>query len=742
MSAMPADTTPPCASAQTSPDAVTIAPHNAPARRDLLRAGLLAGGGLLLGFTLPLGRPRPARADLSADTFVPPSAFIRITPDAITLIMPDTEFGQGIWTSASMQIAEELHVRLDQVRVEPAPPNARLYAPDGAEQATGGSYSTIGDWGRLREAGARARTMLVQAAAKRWGVDPASCQAEAGVVHHAASGRSAAYGALAEDAGRLPVPAHVTLKQPSEWTLIGRRQPRLDTPAKVAGSATFGIDVAVPGMKVGTVAASPVRGGRLLGIDEAAARAVPGVRDVVRLPDAVAVIGEHFWAARQGLQAAKPRWDDGPNATADTATILAALGEASARPGAIARNDNDAPAKIAAAHTRVDATYVLPFLSHAPMEPINTTLHIRPDGADLWVGTQVPVRAQAAVARAAGLRPEQVTVHNHLMGGAFGRRLDVDSIEQAAAIAKQLAYPVKLVWTREEDITHDLFRPAYHDLLSAGLDEHGRITGWQHKTTGSSVTARWDPSDMRGELDPDAVEAAAKTPYDLPAVHVSYVRCEPQGVPTAWWRGVGPTHNVFVVESFMDECAAAAGADPVAYRRTMLQRNKRALAVLDLAAAKSGWGSPLPKRHGRGVSLQYAFSSFLAHVLEVEVTQGGDIRLHRATVAIDCGQRVNPDTVAAQIEGGLIFGLSTALYSTITHAHGRVQQSNFDGYRMMRINEAPRIEVFQVESGENPGGVGETGTAASAAALGNAIFAATGKRLRALPFGLGAMQSA
>jgi len=711
-------------------------------RRDVLRMGLLAGGGLVLGFSLPT--PRGHRA-LAGDADVPgpaPTAFIRIAGDGITLIMPDTECGQGIWTSAAMLIAEELEVGLDQVRLIPAPPDAKLYtSPALEEQATGGSTSIIGDWERLRQAGAKARTLLIQAAANQWHVDAAACHAAAGVVH-GPDGRSAPYEQLAEAAGALPVPNKVALKVAADWTLIGRSQRRLDTPGKVDGSAIYGIDVQIPGMKIGTVAACPVLGGRLLSMDEAAARAVPGVRDIVRLDDVVAVIGDHYWAARQGLRAARLRWDDGPNHAVNTRELVAALADATRQPGAVARDDNDAPAKIAGAHTKIEAIYELPFLSHAPMEPINTTLHVRADGAELWVGTQVPVRAQDAVAHATGLPPDKVIVHNHIMGGAFGRRLDVDSIAQAGKIAKSLGYPVKLIWSREEDISHDLFRPTYYDRLSAGLDADGRILGWMHRTGGSSVMARWAPGGMKGALDPDAVEGAAETPYDLPAMKVDYVRHEHPGVTTAWWRGVGPTHNVFVVESFMDECAAAAGKDPVDYRRALLVRNPRALAVLNLAAEKSGWGGTLPKGHGRGVSLQYAFSSFLAHVLEVEVGDGNEIRLVRCTVAIDCGQRVNPDTIASQIEGGLCFGLGTALYSQITYANGRPEQSNFNNYRMLRIDEAPQIDVYQIDSHEHPGGIGETGTAASAAALGNAIFAATGKRLRKLPFGLGALQSA
>jgi isoquinoline 1-oxidoreductase beta subunit len=716
-------------------------------RRDLLRAGIFTTGSLLLGFTAPIPGGRLARAAQPATEkpILPPTAFIQIAPDnSITLIMPDTECGQGIWTSAAMLIAEELNVGMDRVQLIPAPPNLALYAqPLLGEQATGGSTSIMGDWQRLREAGARARIMLTEAAARKWGVDPSSCAARDGVVFHDATGRSASYGDLAEAANALRPPAKVELKPSSAWQLIGTSQKRLDTPAKVNGTAIYGIDVQVPGMKIGTVAASPVIGGTLAGIDEDAARRVPGVRDVVKLKNAVAVIGDHFWAAKQGLEAAAPRWNDGENARVNSHDIIAALAQATESPGVVAKDANDAPGKIAAAATKVEAIYQLPFLSHAPMEPINTTIHIRPDGADVWVGTQVPVRAQNVVASIAGLKPEQVTVHNYVMGGAFGRRLDVDSIEQAAEIAKQLSYPVKLIWTREEDITHDLFRPRYYDRLSAGLDASGKLIAWTHRTGGSSVMARWLPAGMTKDgLDPDAVEGATETPYDVPAIKVDYVRHESPGVITAWWRGVGPTHNVFVVESFVDECAAAAGKDPVEFRRSLLGHSPRALAVLNLAADKAGWGTPLPKGVGRGVSLQHAFESYLAHILEVEVTNEGEIKLRRATVAIDCGQRVNPDTIEAQIQGGLIFGLSMAMFSDITHENGRVQESNFNNYRVLRMNEAPVIEVYQIDSHENPGGIGETGTAAASAALCNAIYAASGKRLRSLPFGNGALQNA
>jgi isoquinoline 1-oxidoreductase beta subunit len=715
-----------------------------PSRRALLQASLAAGGGLLIGLRLP-SRAHAQLPDAAGDFM--PNAFVRIAPDnSIALIMSHTECGQGVYTSACMLIAEELEVGLDQVTAEHAPPNNALYSdPFLGEQATGGSTSTRAGWEPLRKAGAAARMMLVAAAAAKWRVDPATCTAERGMVRHTTSGRAFSYGQLASAAALLPVPKDIPLKPASAFTLIGKPQKRLDTPAKVNGTMQFGIDVQVPGMKVGSVAASPVLGGTLVAIDETAARAVPGVRDVVKLDDAVAVIGDHMWAALCGLKAAAPQWDDGPNAHVTTASIVQALAAASENDGVDAHAAGDAKAAIASVTKRVDVVYQLPFLSHAPMEPINTTLHVRPDGADLWVGTQVPPRAQAIVARIAGLKPEQVTVHNQYMGGAFGRRLDVDSVEQAARIAKTLAYPVKLIWTREEDIQHDFYRPSYYDRVSAGLDVNGRIVGWHHRSAGASVMARWYPAGMLkdGKLDPDAVEGAIETPYDFPAQLNQYVHTESPGVTVAWWRGVGPTHNVFVVESVMDELAALAGVDPVEFRRRHLGKDPRARAVLDLVAQKSGWGQPLPKGTGRGVGLQWAFNSWLATVVEATVSDRGEITLNQVHVAADVGPVVNPDTLAAQLQGGLIFGLSMAMYSEITHTKGRVDQSNFHDYRVLRINEAPKVEVHIVDNPTAPiGGIGETGTAAAAAPLANAIFAATGRRLRRIPFATGQLSQA
>ena len=708
-------------------------------RRAILTGGLLAGGGLVLGLRLP----SLARAADTVAEFMP-NAFVRIeSSGAVTLIMPDAEIGQGIYTSAAMLIAEELEVGLDQIQVQAAPPDNSKYAsPLLGEQATGGSTSIRGDWMRLRHAGAAARIMLVTAAAHRWGVDPAACTVERGIVHHAASGKQAPFGELATDAAAIPIPSDVPLKAPADFKLIGTRAKRLDTPSKVNGTAVYGIDAKLPGMKIATLAICPVKGGTLAHMDLAAAKRVPGVRDVVRVEDlAVAVIGDHMWAAKQGLEALAPVWDGGGNGALAHKDIVAALDKASQTQGVVAKDEGNAAGAIAGAATKLDAIYQLPFLSHAPMEPVNCLMHVRADGAEVWTGTQVPVRTRNAVARVTGLAPDKIVINNLLSGGAFGRRLDIDMIELAAGVAKQVAYPVKLIWTREEDIQHDFYRPYYYDRVSAGLDAQGRIVGWTHRVTGSSVMARWIPPAFKNGLDADAVEGAAETPYEVPATFVDYVRAEPQGMGTGWWRGVGPTHNVFVVESFVDELAAAAKQDPVAYRRTMLAKNPRALAVLDLAAGKAGWGQALPAGHGRGVALQFAFGSYVAAVVEVEVTPEGEVLPRHVHVAIDCGSVVNPDTVEAQIQGGFVLGLGTALYNEITLADGRVEQSNFHDYRSLRINEAPTIEVHQIQNQEKPGGVGETGTAAAAPALGNAIFAATGRRLRRMPFGTGQLQA-
>ncbi len=701
-------------------------------RRTFLHASAAVGGGLLIGVTLPRAISEAEAAEGGAFA---PDAFIRIDRSGqVTLVIPQVEMGQGTYTSLPMLVAEELEVGLAQVRVEHAPPDDQLFGNSLLGfQATGGSTSVRAFWEPLRTAGAAARSMLITAAAAGWQTSAVSCHAEAGEVIHAPTGRRIAYGALVDQAATLQAPDKVALKDPKDFKLIGTAAKRLDAPDKVNGAAQYGIDVKVPGMKIAAVAASPVIGGKLARVDESKARAIKGVRGVVRLDDAVAVIADHMWAAKKGLAALDIHWDEGENAHISTADIVRKLEDAANRPAVIARKEGDVAKAMAGAAKIVEATYETPFLAHATMEPMNCTAHVRKDGCDVWVGTQVITRARAAAAAAASLPLEKVQIHNCLLGGGFGRRLDVDYVTQAVRIARQVDAPVKVIWSREEDIQHDVYRPYYYDRLAAGLDKNGLPIALSHRVVGSSVEARWSPEEFANGLDSDAVEGAAG-PYAIPNVLVDYVREEPpSGLTTGWWRGVGMTHNAFMVEGFIDELAAATGHDPVAYRRALLEENPRMRAALDLAAVKAGWGQPLPPSVGRGVSVMFGFETYIAQVAEVAVAKDGQLRVQRVVCALDCGRTVNPDTIRAQIEGGVIFGVTAALYGEITLDRGRVVQCNFDTYRMLRIDETPAIQVHIIESDAAPGGVGEPGTSAIAPAVVNAIFAATGKRLRRLP---------
>jgi isoquinoline 1-oxidoreductase subunit beta len=632
----------------------------------------------------------------------------------------------------AMILAEELDADLTQVTLEPAPPNDKLYGnPTFGIQVTGNSNSIRAFWKPLRNAGAGARAMLVQAAAKQWQVEPASCTTSKSEVTHIESGRKLAYGALAIAAGSETAPKDVALKDPKDFVYIGQPLKRFDTPDKVNGKAIYGIDAMLPGMKFATVAACPVFGGKVGKVDDSAALKIAGVRKIVVLDDMVAVVGDHMWAAKKGIEALKIEWDEGANATVGSEEIWRDLRAASEKDGVVARSEGDI-AKGLATGDRFDASYELPFLAHATMEPINCTVHVRPDSCEIWTGTQIVTRVQSAAAKAAGLPVDKVTVNNHLLGGGFGRKLEPDMVIAAVRIAKQVDGPVKVVWTREEDIQHDVYRPVYRDTISASLVD-GRIAGWKYKITGSSVIARWLPPAFQKGIDIDAIDSAVDIPYDIPNIHVEYVRAEPKAVPTGFWRGVGPNNNVFAIECFMDELARKAGKDPVEFRRAMLGKNPRMLAALNLAAEKSGWGQPLPARTGRGVCVQPSFGSFIATVVEAEVDEQGEVHLRRATSAVDTGIAINPDTIIAQLEGGLIFSLTAALYGEITIDKGRVQQSNFHDYRMLRIDQAPKIDVHVIKSGEPPGGIGETGSTAGPPALRNAIYAATGVALRRLP---------
>lgn len=704
-------------------------------RRTFLKAGAAFGGGLMIGWVTG------AQAEVG-DTLVSkagdfaPNAFLVVNRDGkVAVTSPMIEMGQGTYTSLPMLVAEELDVDMENVSVHHAPPNDALYKNPNAFnlQITGGSTSIRSFFVPMRQAGAAARLMLLAAAAARLGVEQSELETRAGEVVHAKSGKTLSYGDLVDDAATLPVPANVALKNPDAFKIIGTPVKRLDSAGKINGSAEFGIDVRLPGMRVGTVAASPVFGGTLAAVDDKAAMSVPGVSEIIKLDNAVAVIADNYWSAKKGLEAANPTFNDGANANLSTADVVATLAKASERDGAVAQSKGDAAGALSNAAVKLDSTYENPFLAHTTMEPINCTIEVGKDGCDIWVGTQVPTRAQRAVAEALGLQPEQVRIHNHLLGGGFGRRLEFDFIVQAALIARQSSGPIKIVWSREEDVQHDMYRPYYYDRISAGLDDAGKLVAWKHRIVGSSIIARFAPFAFKNDLDVDAVDGAIDLAYDIPNLHVDYVREEPPGIPTAFWRGVGPTRSVYVVESFIDELAGAAKKDPVEFRRTLLAGNPRALHVVERAAALSGWGTPLGARKGRGIALLTSFGTYLAEVAEVSVADDGEVTVDKVFAVVDCGTVVNPNTVEAQMQSGIVYGLSAALWGAITLKNGRVEQSNFHDYRALRINEAPSITVEIVKSSAEPGGIGEPGTAALAPAVLNAVHAATGVRLRKLP---------
>ena len=707
-------------------------------RRQFVLVSAAVGGALVLGITArQLQRRRGAGGGPGVL-----NAYVRIGPEErVTLVMPKVEMGQGTYTSLPMLIAEELEVDLSAVTLEAAPPDPEVYGfvPDPSadeglkwDQSTGTSLSIIQCFKPLREAGATARLMLMQAAARRWRVPLESCRAQNGAVLHASSGRRLTYGALAAAAATLPVPPTPKLKTPQEFRLIGRATARLDTPQKVDGSARFGIDVRPPNAKVAVIALSPVTGGSAASTNDDAALAVRGVRQIVNEGELLAVVADDTWGAIKGMKALAPTWNDGPNAAVQQAAIVTELERAAREAGALAGSKGKPAAPAAHATTHVEATYHQPFLAHATLEPMNCTVDWRAGECEIWTGTQAPDRAVAKLADL-DLKPEQIILHNQLIGGGFGRRLEVDGVVLAARVARHVQGPVQVLWTREQDIQHDRYRPYYVDHLSASLDARGRPLAWHHTIAGAGLWALYyGEATVKNGVDLDAVTSALDLAYPLDNTEVRFVRHDPPGVPTGWWRGVGATRSVFAVESFMDELAAAVQQDPVSYRRALL-KDARLRAVLELAADRAGWGTALPAGSGRGVSLQLAFGSYLAVVAEVSMDARGHPRVGRVVCAMDCGQVVNPAGVRAQLEGGVTFGLSAALTNEITIANGRVQQSNFNDFVPLRIADAPKVEVHVIRSGEPPGGVGETGTACLSAALCNAIYAATGKRVRTLP---------
>src|SRR5438093_1058811 len=626
------------------------------------------------------------------------------------------------------------HPHPSDADIDFAPADKAYINPMFGMQGTGGSTSVRAAYTPLRKAGAAAREMLVAAAGETWGVDKSECRAEQGAVLHAASGRRLTYGKLAVKAATMPLPHDVPLTDPNDWKILGTRVRRLDTPPKVDGSAEFGIDVKRPGLLVAVIARSPVFGGKVKSFDATKAKAVPGVRHVVEISSGVAVVADGYWPAKKGRDALEITWDEGPNAGVSSASISQLFAQRTEQPGAVARHDGVPDAALPAAPTKLDAAYELPFLAHATMEPMNCTAHVRADGVDIWAPTQFQTGAQGLGAGIGGVPPEKVKVHTTYLGGGFGRRFELDFLREALETSKAAGAPVKVVWSREDDMRNAQYRPACRHALRAGLDAAGQPVAWTHRIAAPSIMARVFPDTVKNGLDGEAVEGGVEMPYTVPNVHVDYVLTA-TGIPVGFWRSVNNSYNAFVVESFIDELAHAAKKDPDEYRRDLLGKAPRHLGALNLAATKAGWGTQLPAGRSRGIAVYKSFDSFVAEVAEVSVGSDGAPRVHRVVCAVDCGPVVNPDIVEAQMQSAIVYGLTAALWGEITIDKGRVQQSNFHDYRMLRLAEMPVVEVHIVPSTDAQGGVGEPGTPPIAPAVCNAIFAGTGKRIRKLPIG-------
>jgi len=704
------------------------------------------GAGLVIGFYLPprlVVAPPPRRAEAP----FAPNAWVRVGTDGIvTLTVDKSEMGQGSQTGLAMILAEELAADWSKVRLGPVPENPAGWS---RTMRTGGSNAIRSSWEPLRKAGATAREMLITAAAEAWKVDRTTCRAENGAVVHEPSGRRLPYAKLATRAAKLAVPTDVPLKDSKDFRLLGRRVPRLDTPSKVDGSATFGIDVTVPGMLVASIERCPVFGGRIKRHDATKAKALPGVRAVVELEGSpwtgrggawgvgcaagVAVVADTYWHAFQGRKALEIEWDEGEATSLDSDGIRAMLARRAEQPAVEARKDGDAATALAGAARRVEAVYEVPFLHHATMEPMNCTAHVRADGCDVWAPTQNQTRAQEVTAELAGLPKETVRIHTTFLGGGFGRRLEPDFVSEAVRVSQAVGAPVKVIWTREDDVRHGFYRPASHNRFAAGLDGAGNPIAWSHRVVAPPILLKFGP--LEKGLDRTLVDGAQNLPYGIPNILVDQVAVDLLPIPRGFWRSVGISHNAFVTECFFDEVAAAAGKDPYQLRRALLADRPRHRRVLDLAADKAAWGTPLPAGRGRGIALAEWEPTVCAQVAEVTVESDGSVRVHRVVCAVDCGPTVNVGQIEAQMEGGIVYGLTAALYGEITIAQGRVKQGNFDDYPMLRLREMPRVEVYIVPSSEKQGGIGEPAVGPIAPAVCNAIFAATGKRIRKLPIG-------
>lgn len=717
-------------------------------RREFLKAGAVTGAALTLAFWLPFGiaqRSGPGKTEGVAEPArFAPNAFVRVGSDnSVTVIVKHLEMGQGTYTGLPTLVAEELDADWAQVKVEGAPADAKLYNNLfwGPAQGTGGSTAIANSFEQMRKAGAAARAMLIAAAAEMWRVPADSITVRKGLVMHKASRRQATFGQLAARAATMPVPAEVRLKDPHEFVYVGKRVARKDTRAKTNGSAQFTLDVKLPGMLTALVAHPPLFGAKVKGFDAGNAKAIKGVIEVVQIPTGVAVLARDFWSAKQGRDALNVEWDDTDANKLGSAEILALYKDLANKPGMAARKEGDVDAALKGAARKLEASFEFPYLAHAAMEPLDCVVKLAADGCEIWNGEQLHTGDQHAVAGLLGIKPEQVRINMLYAGGSFGRRANPksDYVLEAASIAKAIGgrAPVKMIWTREDDTRAGYYRPCYYHTLRAGLDAQGKLVAWQHRIVGQSIVAgtAFEGMLVKDGVDATSVEGAANLPYHVPNLLVD-LHSPKIGVPVQWWRSVGSTHTAFSTEVMIDELALAAGKDPFEFRRALLDQHPRHRAVLELAAQKAGWGKPLPQGHGRGIAVHESFKSYVAQVAEVAVGTEGGIRVRRVVCAVDCGVAVNPDVIRAQMEGGIGYGLSAALYGAITLKDGRVEQSNFHDYNVLRIDAMPRIEVHIVASNENPTGVGEPGVPPTAPAVANAIFAATGKRLRNLPLQL------
>lgn len=704
-------------------------------RRDFVRAGVAAGAGLTLAIHLPGCSPR---APIVTGPPFEPNAWLKIgTDNVVTVVVDKSEMGQGVLTSLPQMIMEELDGDWSTVRIEEAPAAPQYINPAFGLQGTGGSTSVMISFQPLREAGAKARAMLIAAAAQQWGIDPSACSTESGYVKETGKRRKLSYGELTVAAAALPVPETVTLKDPKDFTLIGKPVPRLDLQGKVDGSAGFGIDAQPSGVLVAVVARAPVLGATPTGFSGDAALAVPGVKDVVQIGSGVAVVATGYWAAKKGRDALQVSWSKSPMAGVNSAGLSAKLHALAKKPGVTARHDGDPAGALRKAATKLEATYEVPYLAHACMEPMNCTAWVEADKATVWAPTQFQSGAglgvQGITAKLTGLPESAVTVHTTYLGGGFGRRFELDFVIDAVQVSQAIGAPAKVIWPREDDMRHDFYRPAAVSRFSAGLDASGKPVSWSQTLSSESTMKRFSAvfGPLPNGLDMDAVDSAMNVAYDIPHFHTAWVDAD-LGVPVGFWRSVGNSQNGFFAEGFVDELAHAAGADPYEFRRGLLAKAPRHLGVLELAATRAGWGTPLPAGRARGIAVVHSFGSYVAQVAEVSI-EGRRVRVHRVTCAVDCGIVVNPNTVEAQMQSAIVFGLTAALYGQSTVENGAVVQGNFDTYPMLRIHEMPQVDVHIVPSSESPTGIGEPGTPPIAPAVVNAVFALTGQRIRRLP---------